>query len=74
MYNKIDWCDSECTTNTLLKALLNARVLDISKLDNDEFCLNEACDDWFSISLTKQELINLGNELIMFANNELIID
>ena len=58
-------------TPTLLEALKNARVFEITK-DGENFHVGEMCDECFSLELSQQELIDLGNELIALANGEIL--
>lgn len=47
----------------LLPILLDARVLSI-KRKNGGFRVMEECDRYFDVSLTAEQLVNLGYELI----------
>jgi len=46
-----------------------SQVFGIEKNDNNNFDLTEHCDSCFMEEITKEELIQLGNELIFIANN-----
>ena len=46
-----------------------SQIFGIEKNDNNNFELTEHCDIYFVEELTKEELIQLGNELIFIANN-----
>lgn len=54
----------------MLLALREARVLNIGRLDDGRFVLQEGCDDWFSLAMTKEEVIALAHELISLAESK----
>lgn len=53
-YNDID------EFKELLHELESERVFNIFKKHNNEILLSEACDDWYSIVLTKEKCLQLS--------------
>jgi hypothetical protein len=50
---------------TVLEALVDNRVLSIKLEENGLFRLREECDGFFLVRLTPEQLIALGNEIIL---------
>lgn len=48
---------------TMLEVLDNARIFNIKKIKNDEFEIEESCDDYFAVTLNKNQMKLLINEL-----------
>ena len=60
-------CDA-ATGETLLDALKEGRVLEVTKASNgDGFCLRERCDEYFNLTLSPSQLFQLGTELCRMA-------
>lgn len=56
--------------DSILQAMEYERVFSIERdKDNGMFLLREACDDYFSVAVNKEQLIQLGREIIEFAEN-----
>ncbi len=55
------------TSDGLLEAIENRRVFKLMKEKDGDFSIMEMCDEEFAVSLTKDELIKLGEEIIKFA-------
>ena len=57
----------------VIKNGISDKVLEVFGIDwnnnNNNFELVEHCDSYFVKEITKEELIQLGNELIFIANN-----
>lgn len=53
---------------SILESLKEARVFEINKIYNETFQLTEMCDEWFGATLSKEDVIELANELIRLAN------
>ena len=52
---------------TILERLEEAQVFSISEW-NGEFEIGEECDNYYSVTVTKEELIQLSNEIMELAN------
>jgi hypothetical protein len=52
---------------TILHALDMKRVFTISVYDLTHFEITEGCDNYFSVVLTKDQLITLGHEIVNLA-------
>lgn len=54
-----------------LKDNNNERILLVAvSVDNDKVTFTEACDEWFSTTLSKQEAIEALEELIKYINKD----
>jgi len=53
--------------DTILEALVDAEVFEIEKEEDGDFYISELCDNYYGANLTKEQLIDLGNELIALA-------
>jgi hypothetical protein len=53
---------------TILDAVGDCCVFHIDKNDDGTFTMTEGCDGYYRVELSKDQLIQLGNELIAFAN------
>jgi len=51
----------------MLDALDGARVFNVEKLDDGRFCFQESCDRYFSANLTKDQVLELAEELRALA-------
>jgi hypothetical protein len=52
------------TTETpVLDLLRSERVLEVCRTDEGEFCFTEKCDQWFHAVLTKEQVLELAEEL-----------
>jgi ribosomal protein L5 len=49
---------------TILDKLGYEQIFNISKEENDIFKIREGCDNYFSVNLTKEEVLQLAQELI----------
>jgi len=63
------YLESECYCDKLLDGLAGCRVVQFSKLQDGNFDVQEMCDEYFGVKLTKEQLIDLGNEIIALANS-----
>ena len=54
---------------SILEALNNARVLNVSATEDGYFLLEEACDYAFSVKFTRAQLIELADELLALAKD-----
>ena len=54
---------------SIIQKLEDTRVLYISKENDDMFEFGEMCDYYFSIKLTKEEVLQLAEELKEAANS-----
>lgn len=52
----------------IMKRLSDARVLDILRTDAGKFSFTEACDQYFDLDLTREEVLELAKELEAIAN------
>jgi hypothetical protein len=52
--------------DTLLEALVNGRIFNVAKT-GDNYCIQERCDEYFSVILTPKQLFDLGTELQALA-------
>lgn len=59
--------DLPCEVDTILEGLCETRVCKLEKVDNNEFTITEWCDSCFSLTLAKDELIALSEEIRAFA-------
>lgn len=57
-------------SDSVLKALADNRIFDINKTGDDAFQIIEMCDEYFCGTLTREQLITLGNEIIAFADSQ----
>lgn len=48
----------------VLKTLEQRHVLTIERLSNGNFDVREDCDQYYSVELTPEDLVRLGQELI----------
>lgn len=54
--------------NTVLELLVAERVLSITHdAEQDTFDLYELCDEYFYVTLTRQQLLELGKEIMDLA-------
>lgn len=53
---------------TLLAALEDARVFNVSKTDDGRFEFEESCDNYFGAFLTKEQVLALAEELRALAS------
>jgi len=53
--------------DTILDYLSDNRIFSIDVVDGG-VCITEGCDDCFSVELTKKQLVQLANELLIIAN------
>lgn len=53
---------------SMLERLDDSCVMSITYGANDTFIIMEECDNCYRAILTKEELIQLGNEIIALAN------
>ncbi len=58
------------TGETMLDALDGARIFSIKKATDKRFHIIEKCDDYFEAYLTKDELKDLGLELIALSEEQ----
>ena len=58
---------SKCEGDTILEALVDAEVFQIDKKEDGDFYISELCDKYYGANLTREQLIDLGNELIALA-------
>lgn len=56
--------------NTMLEALADQRVFGIGVEEDNKFTIQEGCDNYFEVELTKEQLILLGQEIIDLANHQ----
>ncbi len=54
----------------LLRRLDNNRVFDITRNKNGDFIVREQCGMYYAETLTKDELEQLGNEIVALARGE----
>jgi len=55
---------------SIIKKLSSGRIFDIDRLaDQKGFLIRETCDDYFKVTLSKEELIQLGEEIIQMATS-----
>ena len=62
--------DYVCDADTILDALSSCNVLDIEKLEDGKYRLWEGCDSYYFIDLTKEEIKDLGQELIKMVTED----
>ena len=53
--------------DTILEVIADARVFRILKNSDGSFDLIEGCDNHFSVLFTKEQIVQLGKELIALA-------
>ena len=53
--------------DSLLEIIDAARVFGINELPDGGFEIFESCDNWFSVTLTREHLIQLADELRSLA-------
>lgn len=58
----------DCEYETVLDALHDFRVVSVRGNKDGTFTVCEECDDYYSITLTKEQLIALADELRSLAN------
>lgn len=63
------WHDCEVDTSAgILEAVMDCRVFTIERLEEtDEFIITEDADKAFSVKLSKEEMKQLGEEIIKLA-------
>lgn len=54
-------------SETLLNALNEQSVFKIVKSEDDFFLIEESCDNYFSVRLTREQLIDLADEIRRLA-------
>jgi hypothetical protein len=72
-YNVTDGEGSEVEGETMLEVVGFANVFDLRRMETEEevlFVLEESCDNYYDIKMTREQLVALGNELIAFAEKE----
>jgi len=52
---------------TMLQILEDASIISIMKLGEDSFELTEACDNYFTINLSREMVLQLAKELTELA-------
>ena len=52
----------------ILELLLEKRVLDIYQNNAGQFELVEQCDQWYGVTLTKEQMLQLAEEIKELAN------
>jgi len=67
--NITDCFGDEIRAHTVLDTLAVGKIMSIEK-EGERFRVTEACDGYFSVSLSKANIIQLGNELIALANSK----
>jgi hypothetical protein len=60
------WAYGPVESDSIMKALADNRVLRIIKT-NEGFELTEMCDEHYGATLTEEQLIKLGEEIITYA-------
>ena len=55
---------------TMLDLVASARIFGVEKTADGGFELSERCDDYFRVTITRDELIDLANELLALAEVE----
>jgi hypothetical protein len=55
--------------NTMLEAIADAMIFDIEKSIDGRFFMQEACDYHFNCYLTKEQLLQLADELKALAES-----
>lgn len=63
-----DWTDRDETADTMLEIMSECRVFEIDKHDG-KFVIWEKCDEYFCVSLTKEQLLALADEMKVLANS-----
>ncbi len=63
-----DWIGRDETADTMLEIMDECRVFEIVKHDG-KFVLCEKCDEYFGVSLTKEQLLALADEMKSLANS-----
>lgn len=53
--------------DSVLEAVADAEVFMIDVEDKDRFVLTEKCDEWYSIVLTREQLLALAEEIKQLA-------
>lgn len=64
-----NWCGEEITKDTWLDILREERVLKIKKEPSGTFVLKEQCDRYFFVRLTKEQMLELAEEIKALANS-----
>lgn len=62
--------DGEVETDSIIEGLNEARVLEITRLEDGRFKLTERCDEWFSVALTADQMRLLAQELIAMVDSD----
>lgn len=60
----------ELCRGKMLDIVSELRIFDVEKQPDGRFEIYECCDLYFSVTVTKEQLIALGQELINLANEE----
>jgi hypothetical protein len=63
------YCIEEARGNTMIEVMRDARVFGITK-EGENFRFVEWCDEYFSITLDKEQMITLANELLIMASGK----
>ena len=56
-------------SETLLLAIKDARVMSIKPTSDGRFRIEEKCDDYYSVILTKEQMLMLAEEIKSIANS-----
>jgi hypothetical protein len=55
------------TDTPILRRLEDERVFSVTPMDEGGFYIQEQCDTWFAVELTRDELLALADELKALA-------
>jgi hypothetical protein len=70
MRYKIRTAYDDMEGNKLLKILDDGRIFKIKNLGKGIFRIKESLDNWEWVDFTREQLIDLGNEIIALAQEE----
>ena len=62
-----DFCEK--TEDTILQAIHRANVFSAENLEDGRFQIQESCDEWSSVILTKEQFLSLLDELRTLADS-----
>lgn len=62
------WGITNMVDTPMLKAMYLAQIFSISRNDDGRFELREACDGYYTATLTRDEIANLANEMLALAS------
>lgn len=65
---KNDWLGRDETAETMLEVVSACRVFEIVKHEG-KFIIREKCDEYFGVTLTKEQLLALADEIKALANS-----